>query len=208
MARKTVVSALILALVLALVAAAPASAKKKKKKKPPAVCATYTPGEIGAEGETVVLTDAANEEAPLVHTVSLDPSIANIEGDPTKAVFNVQVDSAAPEAGLYVRMEFPAQRDYDLWLTYSDASVAASSHEWNTVYLPVVGYPPVLQGNDSHGNESSATSEAFMGIKTSDCGGYTVEVENWFGEGGDFDLSLWLGEAAIDPIPQGQEPRE
>ncbi len=212
MSRKVLSIGLVAAVCLSVFAAAPAEAKKKKKKKPPAACATFVPGELGAGSPTVMLTDAATEAAPVISTVSLGMSGANLDLvgtgaiPPETAFFNVQVDSSAPEVGIYMKLEFDPNRDYDLWLLYAaDSSIAGSAHEWNTAYLPGVGYAPGLSGNGSHGNESSATQEAVLGIKVPDCGGHTVQVDNYFGEGGDMDVSLWLGPVVLDPLPVGQE---
>ncbi len=211
MSRKSLALLLVLGMLAGIVAAAPAAEAKKKKKKPPAACAAFAPGEVGAGAPTVVLTDAATEAAPVPQPITLDMSLANLglgalPLDPSSAVFNVQVDTAAPDAGLYMSMAFEPNRDYDLWFLHAaDGSVGASSHEWNTAYLPGAGYPPVLSGNGSHGNESTAESEAILGIKVPDCGGFTVVVQNWMGEGGDFELPLYLGAATIDPLPVGEE---
>ncbi|HVF52091.1 MAG TPA: hypothetical protein VNC78_00625 [Actinomycetota bacterium] len=212
MSRKAIALCVLVGVLVAAMGAPPASAKKKKKPKPPAACPTFTPGELGADAPTVVLTDAATEAAPVTQTVTLDMSIADLDQtgttEPSRAYFNVQVDTALPDAGLHMHMEFPTNRDYDLWVRYpGDSSAAASSHEFNTIFLPGVGYPPGVPTNGSHGNASSATSEAIVGVKTPDCGGYTIEVENWLGEGGDLDLALYLGEATIDPLAPGAEPR-
>lgn len=204
---KRTLYVLLAALLMVGMTAGLADAKKKKKKKAPPVCAPYVPGELGADQPLVTLTDAATAEAPVIQTVSLDPSAANfLPTDPTTAFFNVQVDPAAAESGLYARMTFDTNRDYDLWLRYADGSAGASSHEFNTLFVGST-YPPGVPTNESHGNESTASSEGFVGIRSADCAGWTIEVQNWLGEGGDFDVELWLGEATIDPKPQGEEPR-
>jgi hypothetical protein len=189
--------------------AKPAKAKKPKKpKKPkkdakPKACAPFAPGEAGADQPSVTVTDAATEEAPVEQVVTLDMSLADLQvGDPSSAFFNIQVDSAAPDAGLYVLLEFPTRRDYDLNLLHPDASYAARAHAWNTV----------IEANESpisstgHGGESTASSEKLVGIKTSDCGGWTLEAQNWLGEGGDLPVKLWLGEVQNEPQAEGEEP--
>lgn len=196
-----------LALVGGLLAGAnlPAEAKKKKKKKKPPVCTAFVPGGNGAGQPTVVLTDAATEAAPVEQVVSLDLGLGDVTQNPAQvsyAYFNVQVDSAAPEAGLYALLEFPDRRDYDLYLRHPDGSEAASSHGFNT--LAEVSALNNTSGN--HGGETTASSEALTGIKTADCGGWTVEVQNWLGEGGELPVKLWLGPVQIDPVPQGERP--
>lgn len=181
--------------------------KKGCKPAPPAACATYTPGELGKDKPTVVVTDAATEAAPLEQKVTLAQSFANYGVVPagpfvlSSDFFNVQVDSANPEAGLYVYLEFPERRDYDIDLLYPDNSYAARSHDGNTLLGTGEGE------NGGHAGESTTSSEKIVGVRTADCGGYTVEASNWFGEGGEFTVQLWLGEIKNDPLAPGEEPR-
>ena len=192
-------------LVIGLLAAVPAEAKKKKKK--PAVCAAYVPGDAGADKPTVTVTDAATEEAPLEQAVTIDASAGDADLAGTGALapgtdaFNVQVDSAAKEAGLYVLFEFPARQDYDLNLLWPDGSYAARSHDFNTLYSP----DPRTYSNGGVGGESSDTYEKIVGVRTPDCGGYTVGLESWLAQGGDFTVKLWLGEIKNDPEAPGAE---
>lgn len=202
----------LLAAMIAIPAADAGAKKKKKKSKPkPVACAPYVPGEMGAEAETLTVTDAHTADAPLLVPISLDAAVdegllefAGV-GETPHAYFNVQVDSAAPSAGLYVTWEFPAYRDYDLWAYFADGSGAASSH----------GFQPLIDTNDlpddadqsntasNHGGESTATSENLVGITTPDCAGYTVETSTYLGEGGDFEVKVWLGEATTEPgVPE------
>lgn len=190
------------ALVIGAFAAGPADAKKKKKKKKPAVCAAYQPGEKGADKPTVTVKDAHTEEAPLAQKVTLGRSMSEgLVDDPTYDYFNVQVDSKLKEAGLYVLFEFPTRRDYDLELLWDDGSYAARSHDFNVLYSP----DPRTYWNEGHAGESTDHSEKIVGVRTPDCGGYTVEAVNWLGEGGDFEIKLWLGEIKNDPQSPGEE---
>ncbi len=177
---------------------------KKKCPKPPkpAACRAFEPGEAGQGQPTVVLTDAATEQAPAKQTVTLARSTANVfvvGGDPSFAYFNIQVDSANADAGLYVMIEFPTRRDYDLNLLHTDGSYAARARTFNTTY------PTGVASTPGHGGEGTDTYEKLVGIRTADCGGWTLAAENHFGEGGNFDIKLWLGEAKIDPQPPGKE---
>lgn len=200
-------------LVASAVISGPAvAAKKKKKPKPPApaVCQPYTPGELGKDRPTVVVTDAATEAAPVEQKVTLAASLANYDVGPgagpfalSTDFFNVQVDSANPEAGLYAYLEFPDRHDYDLDLHYPDGSYAARSHDGNTL----LGVGEEGQ-NGGHAGEATTKSEKIVGVRTPDCGGYTVETQNWFGQGGEFTVKLWLGEVVNDPLPPGQEVPE
>ena len=184
---------------------APAAEAKKKKKKP-AACAAYTPGEAGAEAPTLTVTDAATAEAPLVHafTIAQDFDEGLQPPTPTETI-NVQVDSAAAAAGLYVTFEFPMRRDYDLYAYYPSGNEAASSHGFQPlieadVEDPVFGLNPA-NTSSNHAGESHADSENIVGLTTNDCGGYTVQAKNYFGEGGDMELKFWLGEGTTDPLP-------
>ena len=198
------------AMVLGAFAAAPADAKKKKKK--PAVCKAFTPGEAGAEKPTLVVTDAHTEEAPAVQPVTLPADFTEglgtiVPGGPGSPheYFNIQVDSAAKEAGLYILFEFQERRDYDLNVYHPDGSYAARSHG----FQPVLGIHATIdeeQGNlGGHAGESTTSSEKIVGLRTSDCGGWTTDVANYFGEGGDFEVKVWLGEIVNDPQEPGAE---
>ncbi len=190
--------------------AADAAAKKKKKKKSPPVvkCAPYVPGELGTDKPTVTVTDAHTAEAPLEQSVTLAQSFADfvLIEDPATDFFNVQVDSTAATAGFYLTFEFPTRRDYDVYVRWPDGSEAASSHGFNPLAEAHVGPPsPFDPSNTSnnHAGETTASSENIVGLTTPDCGGYTIETQNWLGEGGEFAIKLWLGEGTTDPLPQG-----
>ena len=193
------------ALVLGAFVAGPADAKKKKKK--PAVCKTFTPGEKGADKPTIKVTDAATEEAPAVQTVTLAESVADADLvgtgalQPSTDAFNIQVDSAAKEAGLYILFEFPTRRDYDLEVWHTDGSYAARSHDFNPLYSP----NPDTYSNGGHAGEATDHSEKIVGLRTSDCGGWTAETVNWLGEGGEMEVTVWLGEIKNDPQAPGTE---
>lgn len=167
----------------------------------PAGCAPFQPGEKGQGQPTVMLTDAATESAPAEHKVTLAQSTADVRGEASYAYFNVQVDPASADAGLYVLFEFPTRRDYDLSLFHTDGSYAARSRAFNPVYPD----PSGRLSTTGHGGEATDRSEKLVGIRTADCGGWTVAAENHLGEGGDFTLKLWLGEAKTDPQEPGKE---
>lgn len=187
-----------------------AKKKKKKKKKPkPPVCQTFAPGELGAEAETLVVTDEATEEAPAIFEFSLAEEVSEGIGpalglyETPTATVNVQVDTGATDAGLYATFEFPDRRDYDLWAYYVTGEEAASSHGFNPL-IETQGQPaPADQSNTAtnHAGETTAGSENIVGLITNDCDGYTFQAHNYLGEGGDFELKLWLGEGQNEPKP-------
>lgn len=212
--RKIIVLALV-ACVAGSVLAAPAAQAKKKKKKP-AVCATYTPGDLGSGKPTVTVTDANTEAAPLTQKVTLDRSVADLDPVGTGLVssstdaFNLQVDSKAKDVGLYLTLNFDTRRDYDLWLRYADGSEAAGSHGWNTVVEdPADAVDPGLGvSKEGYASDSTDSSENIIGVHVTDCSGWTVEVDNYLGEGGELTVKAWLGDIKNEPLAPGQDEPE
>ena len=207
--RKTLSVLLTLGLVAgALAMPAEAAKKKKKKKAAPAACAPFSPGaEAGAGKPTVVVTDAATEAAPLAQKVTVHESAGDLTFGLTEAsadAFNIQVDSAAPDAGLYALIEFEPRTDIDLNLLHSDGSYAARSRRWNTI-SETTDQGPFPVSSAGHGGEGTDHSEKLVGIRTSDCGGWTLQVENWLGFGGEYEVKLWLGEIKNEPLAPGEE---
>lgn len=203
MNKRTCSIVLALGLVVSGVIAGPATAAKKK----PKVCKAYVPGEAGAEAETLVVTDAHTAEAPLTHAFNLGPAVdegvgAALGEDLTPRHYvNVQVDPKAKTTGLYVTWEFQTNQDYDLWAYNADGTEAASSHGFQPL-IATQGQPePADQSNtaSNHAGESTATSENIVGLITPDCGGYTLDMATFFGQGGDYELKIWLGEGTTAP---------
>ena len=166
---------------------------------PPATdaCSAYEPGEQGAEAETVVVTDENTEEAPLEVTVThASPPDSFLES----FFANVQVDSQAAEAGLYISYEFAVYEDHDLYLYYPDGTEAARAAGFNQA--PFVPDNPA-GGTDGtgHGGHSEMGAEVLDGLRTADCAGYTVDFQGFLTEGGDYTAKLWLGEIQNDPAP-------
>ena len=213
MTKRTLSVLLTGSLLAAMIAvpAADAGAKKKNKKKKAKVvaCAPYAPGELGADAETFVVTDAHTAEAPLLVPITLGPAVDEglLElvgaGETPRAYFHVQVDSAAPSAGLYATFEFQDYRDYDFWAYFADGAAAASAHGFQPL-IDTQGTPADESNTASnHGGESTVNSENFVGVTTPDCGGYTLEASTYLGEGGDFEVKVWLGEGTIEPgVPE------
>ncbi|HWL64757.1 MAG TPA: hypothetical protein VNP73_02185, partial [Actinomycetota bacterium] len=173
----------------------------------PAVCSAFSPGATGSGKPTVVVTDTATEQQPVIQKVNLAESISDLDVIPTGLLppptdaFNIQVDSANPSAGLHVLFEFPTRRDYDLELLWPDDSYAARSHDFNLVYSPAG-----IHENGGHAGVATDASEHIVGVATPDCGGYTVETVNWLGEGGEMEVKVWLGTADNVPQAPGAEP--
>ena len=176
-------------------AAAPADAAKRKKKKPPA-CAAFVPPESAGEAEVVKLTDAATEEAPLEVAVSTGPGLG-IGRDPdgggehvSQTYVPVQVDSAAPGAGIYGRVEFTPLFDYDLYLDDAAGTELMASGGFGVVDDSELG-------GDAENSETGAGFEAIYGITTEDCGGYVFDIVGATTPGEEVTLKLWLGEATL-----------
>lgn len=209
--RKLIVIALV-ACLAGSIAAAPAAQAKKKKKKPVA-CAAYTPGELGADKPIVTLTDANTEAAPLEQKVTLGESVGDVDVvgagagplAPSADAFNLQVDTKAKDSGLYLKFEFDARRDYDLYLRYADGNEAAGSHGWNTIVEDPGDAAGAGNSTEGYAGDSTDSSENIIGVHVTDCSGWTVEVDDWLGEGGDFTVKAWLGEIKNEPLAPGEE---
>jgi hypothetical protein len=190
------------ALILGAFVAGPAQAKKKKPKKP-AVCAPYVPGELGTGQPISVVTDAATADKPVEATVATEPGLgftspdgaSGDEGRPSHVFYNVQVDSAAPGAYLYVREEFQEGTEYDLFLR--DATGAALAYAAGANQTPTAVPDPIGLGLDGTGNggHSEFAAEQIDGYSATDCAGYTVDVGSAITPGGDVTLKFWLGDA-------------
>jgi len=177
----------------------------KKESAAPKACDTYTPGERGKDAETTVVTPAATAEAPI--ELELNPGAGagifySVQGHANPLVShayrNVQVDSDGDSVGLYVRIEFAKGEDQDLFVRNADDSVAAQAAGGNQA-------PSVLGDGTGTGGHSEETAEQIDGVLTPDCGGYTVEAANAFGEGHTV-MKLWLGPATWDPTSQSAIP--
>jgi hypothetical protein len=177
---------------------------KGPKTPPPAACAAYVPGEQGAKAPMVTVTDANTKDAPLSGTITAAQGVGTASGTPvTDPLFghsyvNVQVNSKAPSTGLYVRVEFPAGRDYDLYLNNADGTEVAHANGSNVVAATPAAKPLGADGTGA-GGHSEVGAEQLDGVKTAGCSGYTIDLGTADGEGGDLKVSYWLGEATYDP---------
>jgi len=183
-------------------------AKKKCEKKQGgsgdagAACAAYVPGESGKDAPTTVVTPAATADAPI------EVKVESGAGHPAKSThtfYNVQVDSNG-DTGLYVRYEFPIIEDHDLYVRNAEGEEVASAAGFNPTPFgttaPVVGHVG-FDGTGS-GGHSEQGAEVIDGLKTADCGGYTLDLAGYLTEGGEFTLKLWLGEVQYDPNAEGK----
>ncbi|MDQ3915809.1 MAG: hypothetical protein M3323_10865 [Actinomycetota bacterium] len=178
--------------------------KKGCKPAPPAACAPYVPGDKGKDAEPIAVTDAATADAPIEKKI--DMKLGWTDFTPSQvdqhshAYFNLQVDTEEAEKGLWAHLEFPDRRDFDLELTYPNGNQAAVSGGFNP-------HHPSNLSDPGHGGESTTHSETLVGIRTADCGGYTLDVANAAGEASTVTLTLWLGEPKTDPLPEeGEAP--
>ncbi|MFP5351219.1 MAG: hypothetical protein ACLGIB_01475 [Actinomycetota bacterium] len=185
-------------LIVGAFAAGPADAAKKKKKKPP-VCAPLATHDKAKEAELVKVTDAATAEAPIEVALETGPGLGlgrpgstlgpvPIGDRVSEAFVNVQVDSAAPSAGLYATIEFNQAFDYDLYL--DDATGTEVAHS--------AGFFNQSSTAGAAGH-SAPGSENIEGLETADCGGYAADVVGSITPGGEVTLKLWLGEIQAAP---------
>jgi hypothetical protein len=185
---------------------------KPKKTKKPARCAAYKAGELGAEAETVVVTDAATEAKPVEVTLALDPGFGQATGldflhpqlaavdEVTTAAqshtyYNVQVDSKAKDTGLFVSLGSPVPDDNDLYLLHSTGNEAAHAAGFHG------GGPEPIFDSNANGGHTGPDAEFLDGIKTTDCGGYTVHAIAANSQGGDTPLQFWLGAPSDYEVP-------
>jgi hypothetical protein len=172
-------------LIVGVFAAVPAEAKKKKKKG----CATYMPGANG-EGQPITLvTDAATAEKPATLDVEVGPGLGagrDPEGEGqfvSHAFANLQVDSAASSADLFVQIVFTPAFDYDLYLDTSDGTNLASS----------AGFGPVGLGSSDY-EQTALGSETVAAYPANDCDGFTIDVVGATTPGETVTINYWLGE--------------
>lgn len=188
--KKSLAVLLTAALAMSVFAALPAEAKKKKKK--PKVCAPYVPGELGADaGEAVIITDEATEEAPIEVEATAEPGLVIVGAEPPDqpghSYYNIQVDSAAKAANLYVRLEWSGPPwDYDLYVKNPDGTDLANAHGFNPD--PAGPFSP-----ESDGGHTESNAEQVDGASVADCQGFTVDVSTAGAPGGAVTLKYWLG---------------
>jgi hypothetical protein len=198
------------ALILGAFVAGPADAKKKKKKpKPPppvASCPAVTPAEPASsstqkgealEAPVVTITDAATADAPHVFEYSHGQAIYDLHeqlGEDT-AFFNIQVDSANPDALLFVRQEWapgPAS-DFDLYLYDAASGEEVESSGSPNLPMPVGPIPEVGET----GWETGAWGyESISDFPVLDCAAFTIESRAYLTRGEDMQLKVWLAPPA------------
>ena len=187
------------ALVLGAFVAGPAEAKKKKK-----ACAAYQPGELGADAPITVVTDAATEEAPVEVTVTTAEGLgfsspdgpSGDSGHTNHAFANVQVDSAARDAGLYARVEFGPAWDYDAYLRTNDGTAVAYSAGFNQGMIGAGDPSGLGLDGTGHGGHSELGAEQIDGYLAADCDGFTYDIVSAGTPGEDVTVKFWLGEPA------------
>lgn len=172
----------------------------KKAQKKTCECPAFVPAEVGADAELTKITEKATAKRPAIVTVSADAG-AGVGGVPVveegiaHAFENLQVDLKKKKTtGLYVRLEFPDQADYDLTLYNPNGTVAAQSAGFN----PAPGHvdPEPVGGRVETGAEN------IDGIKTRECGGYTADIGTATGIGGELTMKVWLGKVQYtQPVP-------
>lgn len=197
MTKRALSMLMVVALMGGLVATSALDASAAKKKKPKK-CKAFKPGELGAEAETSKITSKATEDAPVEVTLATEPGFG-IGGNAITAsnishVYqNIQVDPKTKKTGLYVRLEMPHGTDYDIYLMNPDGTEAAHAAGFNPIPHEEIG------DGTGTGGHSEETAEQLDGILSKDCQGYTLDIGNATGPGGDVTLKMWLGKATYDP---------
>jgi hypothetical protein len=199
------------ALIVGAFTAGTADAKKKKKPKPPAPvgCPVFTPVEPASDSEqtsevaeapVAKVTDEHTAEKPLVMEYSHGAAFWTINQVPVQedtVFFNLQVQTAQPERGLYVFQEWSKTPGSDMDLYLWDGATgeqAVSSGSSNLAPQPLPPTPPV-----NHGQTTGAWGlESISGFPVTNCAGYTAESRAFTSPGEDMTLSVWLGDPIVD----------
>ena len=159
-------------------------------------CRRYKPGELGAEAPLVKVTDRATKGRPKTVEVEVPAGVGIGGNEHTErfighGYYNVQVDTNKRATGLYVRVEMPFGRDYDLYLKNAAGEDQAHAAGFNPA--------PAVYNDNENGGHTEEEAEQLDGIKSRDCTGYTVDVASASAEGGTLKLKFWLGKAKYDP---------
>ncbi|MEA2477969.1 MAG: hypothetical protein QOF16_701 [Actinomycetota bacterium] len=185
-------------LVVGAVFAVPAEAKKKK----PAPCPAYAPGTDGQGKPVTVVTDAATQDKPASVQLTAGPGLGfssptegSDQGQTSHAYANVQVDSKAPNAYLYVRAEFQYPNDYDLYLRTSDGTAVAYVGGFNEAPETIPSSPVQPLDGTGNGGHSEMGAEQIDGAQVADCSGFTADVVGGTAAGGAVTMKYWLGPA-------------
>ena len=159
-------------------------------------CRAFRPEGVDKSVKTTVVRDSATKREPKV--VKIDTEMgAGVGGNAATETFiahalrKVQVDTKKRFRGLYVRLEMPNGRDYDLYLYNRTGKTMAHAAGFNPA--------PAVYNDNENGGHTEQTAEQINGIKTRDCVGYTADVATATGEGGQLTMKLWLGKVKYDP---------
>lgn len=187
------------ALLVGAFVVAPAEAKKRKKKPPSCPTATYaepaSPSVSRPEegAEIIKVTDKATEEAPIVveyeHHAALWETLTQAPIQEDTLWFPIQIDSASPTKGLFVRLDWavPSVSDIDLYLW---DGVSGEQAEVSGATNAVPMNAPFVAETGAMGYES------ISGFAVADCSNYLVESRAFMTAGEAMTLTLWLGDPA------------
>ena len=162
-------------------------------------CAAYEPSEFSKDVPVTVVIDEVTADKPIEIELETPEGLGTSsasgpdggDGATSHVFVNVQVDSGAPRTGLWSRLEFAPEWDYDLWVRNNDGAAAAGS----------AGGPPFAGPFDGTGSGGRAElgAENIEGLATNDCQGYLVDIAGATTPGDTVTLKLWLGEIVYDP---------
>jgi hypothetical protein len=182
--RKTIVLLCLTGLLGGALIGAPAEAAKRKPKK----CAKYTGG-TQAEAPLAKVTDKATVKKPLAIELDGAPGIG-VGGEEATETFightyqNIQVDSKYATRKLFVRLEMPFGRDYDLYVLDAAGAEKARAAGFNPA--------PAVYNDTDGGGHTEEEAEMIDGLLTARCTGYTVDIASASAEGNPVILKLWL----------------
>jgi hypothetical protein len=197
--RTIAVVGVMMLILAAFIGPADARKKKRKHRRPPVPCAVFTPWEKAADAPKSIVTDAATKDAPVTVKVPTEAGAGSStpesedapeQGSPTHSWYNVQVDSKAHTANLYVTLEFPGNTDYDLYLRNGDGS--SDTYSAGAPPYTVPGTDGTGHGGHSEGDPTAA-SENIDGVAVNDCQGFSVDIVSSSTLGGEVTLKFWLG---------------
>jgi hypothetical protein len=181
--RRTIPVLVLMGLLAGALVAAPADAAKRPKP-----CKKYDGG-TAKDAPLAKVTDKATAKKPLVVELDGEPGIGVGGNEATEILIghtlqNIQVVSKFRLRKLFVRLELPFGRDYDLYVLSSAGEEAARAAGFNP--------QPAVYNDTDGGGHTEEEAEQIDGLLTARCTGYTIDVASASAEGNPLVLKFWL----------------